>query len=174
MADPIEAGLLAAVKALDDVVAGSVDPANPLAREQLKLVSRYLGFLRQRVPLGHERERFELRHALDLGRQLQGLGLPGGTPQLDAAVERATRAAQQHDATSAALRSAAAALNTAMSVLVRSAPDLPDAARRQVEQAIVKASRRLFDVQRAWYLPMGFEPDACAVPELEQALSGGP
>lgn len=171
MADPIEAGLLASVKALDDVVAKAVDPGNPLAREQLKLVSRYLGFLRQRLPWHHERERFELRHALALARQLREIAGADAPSLLGEAIAGGERVSRADDATPEQLTAAIRALNTATSVLVRGLDDYPPDTRRRMERAIVTASRRLFDVQRAWYLPMGFEPDPKAVAPLQQALA---
>lgn len=170
MADPIDTGLSASIKALEDVVAKSVDTANPLACEQLRLVSRYLGFLRQRLPFQQDRDRFELGHALALAMQLREIALPGRTHMLDEPIADGERVYEQPGAPGEAVRSAARGLNAAASVLVRCAQDYPERTWRQMEQAIVKSSQRLFDVQRAWYLPMGFEPDPRAVPALQDAL----
>ena len=43
MADVTDNGLRAAVKALTDVVAPSIDPTDPLAKEQLRLVVDFRG-----------------------------------------------------------------------------------------------------------------------------------
>ena len=49
MSDVTDNGLRAAVKALTDVVAPSIDPSDPLAKEQLRLVVDYLQFVRSRL-----------------------------------------------------------------------------------------------------------------------------
>src|SRR4051812_7816939 len=70
MADYTDNALLASIKALNEVVMPAVDPADPLAREQLRLVTGFLEFLRVRVAHLHERRRFEFQHQLALGRRL--------------------------------------------------------------------------------------------------------
>jgi hypothetical protein len=174
MADHIDNGLAAAIKALDDVVAKSIDPSNPLAREQLKLVTRYLGFLRQRLPHRPERERFELAHYTALGRDLLPMCAPidvPGAPSLAAAVQAGQGILASTGATTMQVKAAVAALTTAISVLVRAAATADTHLRRRIELQVTAASAALFDVQRAWYMPMGFEPDPSRVPTLEQALA---
>lgn len=177
MADHIDNGLIASIKALTDVVAQSVDPSNPLAREQLTLVTRYLGFLRQRLPYQFERDRFELDHYLALAKALTGLaqnGVVAGAPSLEAAVSAGEAVLLSARPTTAQVRSAIDKLTTAISVLVRCVAAAEPDLRRQVERKVTVASARLFDLQRAWYLPMGFEPDPKLVPTLEQALAAPP
>jgi hypothetical protein len=173
-ADPIDGGLQAVIKALDDVVAQSLDPANPLAREQLKLSVRYLGFVRRRLPLLAERDRAELQHYLALARELAplaaGCGV-AGVPALEPAIAAAARTLTDAGAGTEALRAATAALTADISVLVRAAAAAAGEQRRPIERAVTLASARLFDLQRAWYLPMGFEPDPERVPALPQALA---
>ena len=89
MADHIDNGLIASIKALNDVVAQSIDNSNPLAREQLTLVTRYLGFLRQRLPYQFERDRFELDHYVALAKALTGIAqnsVVAGAPSLETVV----------------------------------------------------------------------------------------
>lgn len=174
MADHIDNGLAAAIKALDDVVAKSIDPSNPLAREQLKLVARYLGFLRQRLPYRHERDRFELAHYTELAREL----LPTSeecsvldAPSLAATVQVGQSVLDDPSASAAQIKAAVDGLTTALSVLVRGAAVADEQLRRRIELKVTLASAALFDVQRAWYMPMGFEPDPGRVPALERALA---
>lgn len=174
MADHIDNGLIASIKALDDVVAKSIDASNPLAREQLMLVSRYLGFVRQRLPHQFERDRFELDHYIALGQalaQLSAIDLVKGAPSLDSAVRNGEAVLEKPRATTAQVRAAIDELTTAISVLVRCVACADTDVRRSVERTVTVASKRLFDLQRAWYMPMGFEPDASLVPTLEQALA---
>jgi hypothetical protein len=177
MADHTDNGLIASIKALTDVVARSVDSTNPLAREQLTLVTRYLSFLRQRLPYQFERDRFELDHYLALAKALNGMAqnsATAGAPLLDSAVSAGEAVLLNARPTTAQVRSGIAQLTTAISVLVRCVAAAEPDFRRQVERTVTAASARLFDVQRAWYLPMGFEPDPKLVPTLEQALAASP
>jgi hypothetical protein len=177
MADHMDNGLIASIKALDDVVAKSIDASNPLAREQLMLVSRYLGFVRQRAPFQFERDRFELEHYIALGKALarfSAIGLADGAPSVASAVRSGQTVLEQVRPTTAQVRAAIDALTTAISVLVRCVANADPDLRRSVERTVTAASGRLFDLQRAWYLPMGFEPDPNLVPTLEQALAAAP
>ncbi len=175
MIDQTDDGLRAAIKALDEVVAPALDAANPLAVEQLRLVSRFLGFVRSRAEWQLPRDRFELRHQLELARVLHGLApAEGAVPAregLAEAIAAASTLPMQPDAPQAALRAAIDALSAASSVLVRSVADAPEAVRRPIEREVVRASRSLLDAHRAWFLPMGFEPDASQVPSLPAALA---
>jgi len=174
MADHIDNGLAAAIKALDDVVAKSIDPSNPLAREQLKLVTRYLGFLRQRLPHRAEHERFELAHYTTLGSDLlpmsESIVVPGA-PSLAAAVQAGQLVLDAASATTLQVQQAVDALTSAISVLVRASAHADAPIRRRIELQVTRASAALFDVRRAWYMPMGFEPDPGQVPSLDQALA---
>ena len=177
MADPIDNGLIASIKALNDVVAQSMDASNPLAREQLALVTRYLGFLRQRVPYQFERDRFELEHYVALAKSLAEFAphcSVAGAPSLAAAASAGQTVLDSSRPTTAQLRAATEQLTTAIAVLVRGAAHAEPQVRRQVERTVTLASASLFDLQRAWYLPMGFEPDPKLVPALEQALAAPP
>jgi hypothetical protein len=174
MADHTDNALRAAIKALDEVVAPAVDASNPLAREQLRLVSRYIAFLRERNHYQADRERFELRHYWALARSLRphALGCPiPGAGAFDRAIDAAETLLDNADARAADLRVAIDSLTTAISMLARSSAAFDADSRREVEAAIVDASKSLFDVQRAFYLPMGFEPVPDLVPPLAQALA---
>jgi hypothetical protein len=173
MADHTDNALLAAMKALDEVVAPAVDAANPLAREQLKLVSRYIGFLRTRLQYQAGRDRFELRHYLALARRLSPHVLAAAVPGaavFHRAIDLGASRVDRTEASTAELRAATAALSTAISMLVRSSAALGPEPQRSIEIAVVAASKTLFDVQRAYYLPLGFEPDPALVPDIETAL----
>ena len=74
--DHTDAALRAVVKTLRDVVAPALDPADPLAHEQLRLAVDYLEFLRGRFEWLHGRERFDLTHHLDMARAMCRIGGP--------------------------------------------------------------------------------------------------
>jgi hypothetical protein len=175
MIDHTDDGLRAAIKALDEVIAPSIDAANPLAVEQLRLVSRFLGFVRSRLPYEHARERHELRHYLALAAELVAQA-PDDAPVrarqlLQSAISEATPLAVDIDAPTAALRAGIASLSSALSTLVRSVATSPPEVREAIELAVIRASRTLLDAQRAWFLPIGFEPDPDQVPPIDQALA---
>ena len=65
-ANPFDNVLRAAVRALAEVVAPSVDASDPLAQEQLRLVCKFLEMIRQRVGFVAEFHRAKLTFALDL------------------------------------------------------------------------------------------------------------
>lgn len=174
MADHTDNALRASIKALDEVVAPAVDAANPLAVEQLRLVSRFLGFLRSRLQYQAERERFELRHYLALANTLRGdaaLCAPTCATLIGEAIDAGAMLVDRVDASTQDIRAAVDRLTAALGVLVRSVADADPALRQRVERAVVAASKSLFDVQRAWYLPIGFEPDPEQVPHIQTALS---
>ncbi len=170
---PIGNGLQAAIKALDDVVVKAVDSGNPLAREQLKLVSRYLGFVQQRLSLQHEHDRCVLRHYVELAGDLLSNPWPDndGLADLRHVMARGADALANAEVSTAEIGAATDALTAAISVLVRRVANQEPDLRRSVEARVVTAYRVLLDVERAWYLPMGFEPDPGQVPELSVALS---
>ena len=176
-ADHTDNALIAAIKALDEVVAPAIDTSNPLALEQLKLVSRLLGFLRQRLPYQSQRDRFELHHYLALARALSPLvvdaSLVSQAQRLNQSIDDAATAIEGGDVSTAQVRDAIDHLTTAISVLVRSVGGADPALRDRIERKVVSASASLFDVQRAWYLPMGFEPDPQRVPTVQAALAAG-
>jgi hypothetical protein len=176
-ADHTDNALIAAIKALDEVVAPAIDASNPLALEQLKLVSRFLGFLRQRLPYQGQRDRFELQHYLALARELSplvvGASLASAAQRLNQGIDDAATTIEDRDVSSAQVRDAIDRLTTAISVLVRSVGSAEPALRDLIERKVVSASAALFDMQRAWYLPMGFEPDPERVPTVQATLAAG-
>lgn len=174
MIDHTDDGLRAAIRALDEVVAPAIDGSNPLAVEQVRLVSRFLGFLRSRIPYEHARAHHEVRHYLALARELVELA-PIDAPVnsrnlLTAAIEISTPLVGDPLSSARQLQDAAKSLSAALSTLIRDVADSPATVRDPVERTVVRASASLLDAQRAWFLPMGFEPDAERVPTLEAAL----
>jgi len=158
--DTTENTLRAVLKALDDVIAPAIDPSDGVAREQLRLVTDYIRFVQLRLDHLGDRERFELRHHLGLGRQLQALAAPASESvrhALDEAI--ATGAGLLAGTHSMAdLRAANAALAGAARRLVREAAGYPAGPRRAIEMTVLDASDARIDFERSWYLPLGFDP----------------
>lgn len=169
MPDHTDNALRAAVKALTQVVAPAVDPEDPLANEQLRLVSGYLEFLRTRREYLHDRDLFEFHHAVRLGRELVPMATTAGlaTDDLGRAIEAADAVRRSSE-----LASATAAVTHATSMLVRAATTAEESARQRIERLVLDASTELLEVDRAWFLPQGFDPEPAAVAGVEEALRG--
>jgi hypothetical protein len=174
--DVTENGLRAAVKALTDVVAPAVNPADPLAAEQLRLVVDYLEFVRKRLDFLYDRDRFELGHNLSMAQGLDRMNTNCSAATkalLAAAMEEGRRTLDNVGASTPALKSTSAALAAGVRELVREAASFDATVRTQVERYVLDASEERITFERAWYLPLGFDPAANEVPSIATILAGG-
>ncbi len=170
-----DAALKAAGRALDEVVAPSLDPANPLASEQLRLVLRFLDLVRQRAAHEGIRLRAELALALQQAQSLQPLVRAPWIPaEVGTGLDLAVRAAQplllDALAESRSLQHAAQQLDALAAVAVRCAADAPDGERRALERLVLANASRMLALRRAWFAPLGLDPEPATVPDIEQAL----
>lgn len=174
MADRTVAGLRAAIKSLKDTVAPAIDPANPLANEQSRMVCGYLALVCEQLPQRSARIAFELRGAVALAESM--LPLAAGCDD-EIARTLATRCA-----TARALRDdperietdvehATQELNAAISALVRAAAGAGTELRRQVERAALTHAQAWLTAQRAWFAPLGFDLERAELPPLADAVS---
>ena len=173
MADYTDNALRASIKALNEVVLPSVDPTDPLAGEQLRLVAGFLKFLRARLSYMHDRNRFELEHYLALGERLAADARLASTQvsrRLDKAIEDGQALLRSDRASVDEMRSASAALSAPISGLVRVVADADPALRRRVEQTVLVGSKPWVDMQRAWFVVQGFELHPDELPPLDEAL----
>jgi hypothetical protein len=161
--DHVDNALRASIKALEEVVAPAVDPADPQAGEQLRLVIHTLGFLRERVDHIHARARFDLRHNLGLATALLE-----DAPALRDPIATGTALAASTDAPTAELRAGAAEVAAAIRTVVR---DADEDVRRRIELRVVAAAQQRIELERSWHLPQGFDPDPASVLPLAAALS---
>lgn len=171
--DQTDTGLKAVMKALSDVVEPALDPADPLAREQLRLAIEYLGFVRQRIDLLHSRERFDLQHYAAVARAFVAAGLPETAP--DAAYLRQALAAGeawlvQPGARTDQLRAAAMELGHAVSAVVQAAESLPAPVATALRRIVLDATEEKLHFERLWYAPVGFEASLPAGRALEDFL----
>ncbi|WP_213956828.1 hypothetical protein [Variovorax sp. dw_954] len=170
MADYTDNALLASIKALEKVILPAVDPADPLAGEQLRLVAGFLKFLRTRLPHWQLRQVFELNHYLALAEQLAAdarSASDGIFLQLASAIEQAHVVQRQDAAPLADIRAATAALSAPISALARAVATADAPLRKRVEHTILAGSRRWVDMQRTWFAPQGFELRPGELPPLE-------
>jgi hypothetical protein len=172
--DHTENTLRGVVKALTDVIGPAIDPSDALAKEQLRLVVDYLEFVRERLDALYGRERFELSHHLEMARTLHALE-PACSPQarekLTAALRDGNDVRARPGAGVPALKSATAALASAIRSLVREAATFDEPVRRRIERAVIDATEGRVKFDRAWYLPLGFEPAPSEVLPLSDLLA---
>ena len=174
-ANPFDNVLRAAVRALNEVVAPSVDAANPRAKEQLAIVCRFLETMRQRVGAIGDLHRADLGLALEQARALadQVAACPAEVREGLAAARREGGDLVRSPAASGdAMQRAAARLDALVSSVVRCARHLEPAARQAIERAVIAGSDRRIELRRAWHAPMGLDPDMTSVLPLADALGG--
>ncbi len=167
--DRNEGALQAAIKALEQAVMPAVNPADPLAAEQLKLTIGYLKLLKGRLVHAEDRAHFELAHYRAMAESLQDEARAEGGEVarcFDAALALAAAAVRATE-----VRAAAADLAAAVSGLVRAAAAAPPDRRRRIERTVARDSRRWVEAQRAWFAPLGFELRPAQLPALEDALA---
>jgi len=164
--------LTAAIKSLSDGVKPAVDRTDPLAAQQLALVTDYLLFLRERLPYLHTRARLELRGAQDLAAAVRA-----HVSAVDADAEReleealAAAAEIDHLAPTTAVEAATAQVLAVLREVVRSAAGASPEVRRAVERTVLEDSERMSAFYRSWYLPLGFDPYPSEVRDLPDVLA---
>ena len=170
MANHADNDFRAAAKALLDVVAPAIDPQNPLARQQLKLVVDWLDFYRSRLPYNQDRERLEIAVQLDTARSIASAAPEAAVTALRAAIDAAATVHAGLGPRPVEVRAVTARLEDEISAVVRLSPGFAEPARQNIERVVVRDAKVLLDAQRAWFLPQGIEPDPDAIPPLDVAL----
>jgi hypothetical protein len=174
MADHTENAMLAAARAMQEVVLPAIDPAHPLAREQAGLVLKFLQLWQGRLDFMYDRNRFELREYVSLARELRAGPLPRSPSILEAlddAIARGMELVERPGARASDLQAAAQRTAGVISALLRTALDIADPCLPRIEAAVLTRAKRLLDAQRAWFLPQGWEPDSRDIPALEVAFA---
>ena len=177
MADRTDNALRACMKALDEVIAPAIDPAHPLANEQLRLVRGFLAFFAARMDHVPRRERFELEHYRAMGARLLPLaqGVAADTAaRLEDAVAQAGATLAGAEPSNDALRAATARLTAAVSSLVRCSARAEPALRDAIERQVFTHSRALVDLQRTWFALQGFDLHPEQLRSLDDALRVAP
>jgi len=162
--------LAVVIKALREVVAPAVDPANRLAMEQLHLSIATLGLVQQGLPLAHARARREMLNALALAEAVR---TAGGGESLGATLGEAMAGARatldDPRAGEGSLNDARRALLAQTEAAVAASAGTP--VQQAVARAVVAASRAQFDLARAWCLGAGFETGTEGLPALDALLA---
>jgi hypothetical protein len=169
MIDVTENDLRGIIKALTDVVSPSIDPSDPLAQEQMRLVVEYLEFLRARFAFLPERERYDLGQEIALARGLAGC-VPAADPfaaALAKALEEGEKAYAATGTPIAETRHWAAVLAAIVREIVRASQHWPADARRRVELTVLDMSADRVEFERAWFSPMRLDPSPSEIRPLE-------
>ncbi|KQY50851.1 hypothetical protein [Nocardioides sp. Root140] len=174
MKDHSENTLRAAIKSLRDTVTPAVDPSDPQAAEQLRLTIDFLEFLRTRLYDVHARHRYELEHQMVVARSLLKDAHQVSDRVGDAMIRALSTAAAAHaDAATHTrdLQAASDALWGSVRTLVREAAAAPEAVQERISTSILSGMEPLVELESAWYLPFGFEPDPESVTPLADLWS---
>ncbi|WP_368680112.1 phosphotransferase family protein (plasmid) [Rhodococcus opacus] len=83
----------------------------------------------------------------------------------------AARVSEDAGATGEQQRRATEELSSAISRALRETDELDAATRRRIERAVVAASLHRADVDRAWLLPLGFDPEPSSVRSLQAVFT---
>jgi len=164
------------VKAMTDVVLPAIDPANKLAQEQARLVVGMLGLMAQQLPLQFRFDRDELARLLELAGELKRVagGAAALRPGVDAMGRAAAAAAQTLEQARIGpeqLEQAVRDMRATTSEVVRAASVSADErTMRQVQDAVLAASREQLLRDRSWVLAQGWEPDPAAIPGIQELL----
>lgn len=177
MSDHSENAFHAAIKALNEVVAPAVDRANPLAVEQLRLVTSFLEFHVRAAPQARRLQWLELHHQLRMGRQVADLlagEQPAAAASLRAALDEGVRLLEQTGAPAVHWQEAASRVAAATSAALAGVSGDGSPLARRVEWQVVEESRHMLDLKRVWFKPYGFEARPERLPALEDVLREAP
>lgn len=171
--DHSENTLRAVIKSLTDAVAPAIDPADPLANEQLRLCVDYLEFLQLRLDDLHGRSRFEAEHAVRVAQSLSSTASVVDTGL--AALLTTAVAATQEALGDPAIRPSQLAGRTEQVLavvreIVRASAGADPDVRAQIEAAVLAGSEERVDFDRSWYQPYGFDPLPGTIKNLDSLL----
>lgn len=177
MSDHSENAFHAAIKALNEVVAPAVDRSNPLAVEQLRLVTSFLEFHVRSVPQSRRLQWLELHHQVQMVRKVADLlavEQPDAAAVLRAAADEGARALDRAGAPAAQWQDAASRVAAATSAALGGLSGAGSTLARHVERLVVEESRHMLDLKRTWFKPYGFEARPERLPALEDVLRQAP
>jgi hypothetical protein len=169
MANHMDNGLGSVIKSLRDVVVPSVNPADPIAREQLGLAIDFLEFLRARMELAIPQLEYELAQNVQLAQSVLAIVDADLGQDLAHAVsaaqggDRVTRSAED-------LRRASQAIAEAVDALVRKLSKAKPELRTRVEAAVIEGSAALLAFERSWYEPLAVDVDVGTLPHFSTYL----
>ena len=172
MADRTLDGLRACVSSLRTIVAPAVElSGDKLAREQTRLIAKYLDFLIERLDHAEDRSRYELDRYVEIAEAVATLLASRDLrdDELDGALASGRQVLGRTAAAKPALESATARIQSALSRIVRAMGEQSHPLRAGIEKAVMEGSRAVVSLQRAWFAPQGWEPKGSA-PDIDILL----
>ncbi|WP_067650440.1 hypothetical protein [Nocardia harenae] len=166
----------AAAKAMTDAVLPALLAAGDRqALEQAHLVRDAIEFARDRAELIGERRRAEALGLLELLGELLTLDAPGSplAPRLTELRAAALRSLADPAADAGRWAGLGARMGQAVTAVLRAADDLDPGPRAAVERTVLRHALRGLELDRAWLLPLGFDPEPGSVRELSELLGTG-
>ena len=147
----------ASIRALETVVGPAVQAtADSQAQDQLSLVVDALRFLELRMSILSERNEFVTRTAVYLAGELACV-----VASTDSGIAAELRSARREEDATGAVRD-----------LLRRWPSLVDEdTRRSIARLVLASERRRVEADRAWFAPLGFDPEPESIPSLAEAWS---
>lgn len=177
MADHNENALHAAIKALNQVVAPSVDRSNPLAVEQLRLVSMFLEFHAQHRSqerrLAWTNLHLQARLAEEAGKLLAS-ALSAGSARLIAAAQAAQRQLADTGTPAAVWERLHSDLGLCISEVQAEANACDEGTRHALDTLVLAHARGQLELHRVWFKSFGFEGRPQSLPSLEAVLAQAP
>jgi hypothetical protein len=172
MADHSVNALRAMIKSLEDIVAPAVDPTDPIAREQLQSAVRYLQFLEVRLDFVYDRERFELGHHLRMATAMltEGGAFPNAEVVVRRCVDEGNAVYQLLGANVPTMRAQTTKLAAAIRMAIQEAFNAATAQREAIDRIVLDVTEERIELERSWYLPLGFEHSPDDVVPLQIAL----
>lgn len=148
----------------DNVLPVVMASGDAMAIEQLQLCLATLGIVRQRLPDLHAALRCDLGDTLDLLKSIStgdqaDSDLIGASEDMLAASRNSPQDIEQQ----------VRAVKARIAGLLEGARGTPQQAK--IASAIMAAQPAMTERQRAWAIPMGFEPDPSQVTDLKQLLN---
>lgn len=173
MPNNIDNALRAAIRSMENVIIPGMNKENPLAQEQATIITKLLHLLRERIPYVQQRDWLELKIYFEMFNELSNdivLLLPENIGNLQRLQKEVTEILETPTPDPFWLAQLAEQLRSTLSELVRASSDQNDTQRRRIESVIVLGSKRVLDLQRAWFIPTGLVADSNSIPDLDRQI----
>ena len=170
MPDPSENGFSAAIKALNEVVAPAVDRSNPLAVEQLRLVSMFLEFYLSQRDLSRKLDWTELNLNVELGHAVCACfhSTDPMIKNLNRMLLLASRDLKITGSPASKWRDHTSNILGSVSQLLRSCAYQNFELFETLSSKVLEKSGEILALKRSWFLPLGIEAKPDALPSLNQ------
>ncbi len=167
------------LKAMSDVVLPAVDPKNPLAQEQARLVMGMLSVMAGQLPRQFRFDCEELGRLLKLSQRMQELVpvshlAPKALKQLDKGSQLGNDVLARARAEPSEVLDAVRTLRAATANFVQEAfaSDLSGLETVEIQRLVLESSKEQLLRDRAWVIGQGWESEPKSVPPIDELLAG--